>query len=118
MGSVRALPYAVCRKCKKQSHAIAGETVMIQPKLKPVTTEFDPPQPGLLDVDGVGLSGVGDAQRPDLEDEVALRGVVAIDIPREVIARFSGTLVLNKLPERQPEVLFDGGGQFRTGDDE
>jgi hypothetical protein len=91
---------------------------MVQPEFKAVTTEFDPPQPGLLDVDGVGLLGVGNAQRPDLEDEVALRGVVAIDVPREVIARFSGTLVLNKLPERQPEIVFDRGRRFRTDDDE
>jgi hypothetical protein len=91
---------------------------MIQPEFKPVTTEFDPPQPGLLDVDGVGLSGVGNAQRPDLADEVALRGIVAIDVPREVTARFSGTLVLNKLPERRPEIVFDRGGRFRTDDDE
>ena len=43
------------------------------------------------------------AQGDDLKDEV-LCGVVAIDI-REVIARFSGMLILNELPEPQPEVV-------------
>ena len=51
-----------------------------------------------------------------LEDD-AWRGVVAIDI-REVVARFSGTLLLNELPRRQPEVVFDRGRQSRDDDDE
>ena len=37
-------------------------------------------QPGLLDPNAVGHSGPRNAQGDDLEDEVALRGVVAIDI--------------------------------------
>jgi hypothetical protein len=43
---------------------------------------------------------------------------VAIAIPREVIARFSGTLLINELPERHPEIVFDRGRQFRDDDDE
>jgi hypothetical protein len=105
-------------EAEKPSQSIAGELVMVQSKLKPATTEFDPPGPGLLDPGGVGHSGATNAQGHDLEDEVALRGVVAIDIPREVIARFSGTLILNELPERQPEIVFDRGRQFRDGADE
>jgi hypothetical protein len=58
------------------------------------------------------------AQGDDLEDEVVLRGVVAIDISREVVARFSGMLLLNELPERQPEVVFDSGRQFRDDNGE
>jgi len=91
---------------------------MVQPEFKAVTTEFDPPHAGLLDANGAGLSGASSAQAPDLEDEVALRGVIAIDVPREVIARFSGTLILNELPERQPEIVFDRGRQSRNDDDE
>jgi hypothetical protein len=51
-----------------------------------------------------------------LQDEEALRGVVATDIPREVIARFSGTLIL-KEPERQPEIIFDRGWRYRDNGD-
>jgi hypothetical protein len=51
------------------------------------------------------------------EEEVALRRVVAIAIAREVIARFSGTLIPNELPERQPEIIFDSGRQFRDNED-
>jgi hypothetical protein len=58
------------------------------------------------------------AQGDDLEDEVVLRGVVAIDISREVVARFSGMLLLNELPERQPEVVFDSGWQSRDDNGE
>jgi hypothetical protein len=90
---------------------------MAQPEFKLVTTEFDPPQPGLLNVDGVGLSGASCAQGPDPEDEAAFRGVIAIDVPREVIARFTGTLILNELPKRQPEIVFERGRRFRNDED-
>jgi hypothetical protein len=56
------------------------------------------------------------APREPLEDETSLRGVVAIDIPHEVIAEFSVTLDLNELPEWQPEIVFDHGPRYRTGD--
>jgi hypothetical protein len=90
---------------------------MVQSELKPATMEFEPPGPDLLDPGGVGRSGAKNTPGHDLDDEVALRGVVAIDIPREVIAGFSGTLILNELPERQPEIVFDRGRQFRDDDD-
>lgn len=99
------------------THYIAGETVMVQSGSKPATTEFEP-RPGLLDPNAIGHSGPSNVQGDDLEDEAELRGVVAIDISREVIARFSGTLILNELPERQPEILFDRHLQSRDDDDE
>jgi len=76
------------------------------------------PRPDLLGSKAVGHSGTRNAQGDDLDNEVALRGVVAVDISREVVARFSGTLILNKLPERQPEIVFDRGRQSRDDDDE
>jgi hypothetical protein len=90
-----------------------------------IRSESGPAMPGiqrlqteLLDSDGACYS-VGDAAEDEhLDDEAALHGVVAIDVPREVIARFSGTLKLNELPERRPEILFDHGPRFRDGDDE
>lgn len=98
---------------EERSRSIAGETAMVQPESKPATMEFEPPQSDLLDPNGDGHSVARNAQGDDLEDEVVLRGVVAIDISREVAARFSGMLILNELPERQPEVVFDSGRQFR-----
>jgi len=91
---------------------------MVQPEPKPATMEFEPPQSDLLDPDGDGRSVARNAQGDDLEDEVVLRGVVAIDISREVVARFSGMLILNELPERQLEVVFDSGRQFRDDNGE
>jgi hypothetical protein len=92
--------------------SIAGETAMVQPESKPATMRFEPPHSDLLDPNGDGRPVVSNAQGDDLEDEVVLRGVVAIDISREVIARFSGMLILNELPERQPEVVLDHGRHF------
>jgi hypothetical protein len=82
------------------------------------TTQFEPPWPGLLDPNEFARLGMMEAQGDDLEDEMALRGVVVIDLAREVIARFSGNLILNEQPERQPEIVFDRGPQFRDEDDE
>jgi hypothetical protein len=82
---------------------------MVQPESKPATMRFEPPPSDLLDPNGDGHPVVSNAQGDDLEDEVVLRGVVAIDISREVIARFSGVLILNELPEQQPEVVLDRG---------
>ncbi|MBV8311181.1 MAG: hypothetical protein JO344_12430, partial [Planctomycetaceae bacterium] len=67
---------------------------MVQPEPKPATMEFEP-QSDLLDPNGDGRSVARNAQGDDLEDAVVLRGVVAIDISREVVARFSGMLILN-----------------------
>ena len=86
---------------------------MVQRESKPATMEFEPPQSDPLDHDGEGHSVANNAQDDDPEDEVVLPGVVAIDISREVVARFSGVLILNELPERQPEVFIDSGRQSR-----
>jgi hypothetical protein len=85
---------------------------------KPARMEIMPERSGILDLRGVCESVARGAPGNDLEDEAALRGIVAIDISREVIARFSGTLILNELPERQPEIVFDRGRQSRDDDDE
>jgi hypothetical protein len=98
--------------------SIAGETVMVQPEPKPPVAEIETLRPGALDPNGVGHSRARNDPGDDTEDRAALRGVVALDIPREVIARFSGTLILNELPERQPEIVFDTGRRFRDDDDE
>jgi hypothetical protein len=91
---------------------------MIPSESGPAMPEVQPLPTALLDPDG-GCLSVGEAAPGEgLEDEAALRGVVAIDIAREVIARFTGTLNLNELPERQPEVVFDHGPRFRDDDDE
>ncbi len=89
---------------------------MSQPDPKPVSTEFE--RPDLLDFNGVAPLQTTTTPGDGLEDELAWRGVVAIDIPRAVIARFSGTLLLNELPRRQPEIVFNRGRQFRDNDDE
>ncbi len=90
---------------------------MPQPKSKPVTSEFE--RVGPLDSGGVAPSHATTAPGVGLEeDEFTWRGVVAIDIPREVVARFTGALLLNELPRRQPEIVFDRGRQFRDNDDE
>ena len=90
---------------------------MVQSGSNPTTTESEP-RPVLLDPNTVGHSRPMNAQGDDLGDDVALRGVVAIDIAREVIARFSGTLILNELPERQPEIVFDRGRPSQDDHDE
>ena len=89
---------------------------MTQPESKPVTTEFE--RLDILNPNVVAPLQTTTALGDGLEDERAWRGVVAIDIPREVVARFSGTLLLNELPRRQPEIVFDRGRQFRDNDDE
>jgi hypothetical protein len=90
---------------------------MPQSESKPVISEFETLH--RLDSNGVTPSKATSATGDDLEaNEGALRGVVAIDIPREVVARFSGTLLLNELPQRQPEIVFDRGRQFLDDDDE
>ena len=91
---------------------------MIPSESGPATPEVQPLPTALFDPDG-GCVSVGEtAPGERLEDEAALRGVVAIEIPREVIARFSGTLRLDELPERQPEIVFDRGPRFQDDDDE
>jgi hypothetical protein len=91
---------------------------MIRSGSGPALPGVQPLQTELLGPDGGGHS-VGEPSPDDhLDDESALRGVVAIDIPREVIARFTGTLNLSGLPDRQPEVVFDQGPRFRDDDDE
>ena len=89
---------------------------MVPSESKSSTTEFAPP--GLLESHGAGHTGANGAQADDLDDAVASRGVVAIEIPREVIARFSGTLIVSELPERQPEIVFHPGRKFRDVEDE
>ena len=91
---------------------------MVQPESKPATMEFEPRQSDLVDPNGDDHPVASHAQGDDLEEEPILRGVVAIDISREVVARFSGVLILNELPERQPEVVLDRGRQFRDDDSE
>lgn len=89
---------------------------MIRSESGPATAEVPPSRSALLGPAGdchlVGETAPGEP----FEDEAALRGVVAIDISHEVIARFSGTLNLNELPERQPEIVFDHGPRYQTGD--
>jgi hypothetical protein len=89
---------------------------MVPSQSKPATTEFAPPS--LLESNGAGHSGATDAQTDDLDDEVASRGVVVIEIPRDVISRFSGTLIVSELPDWQPEIVLDHGWQFRDVEDE
>jgi hypothetical protein len=97
---------------------VAGGPMMVRSESKSATTEFAPPPPGLLESNGAGQTGANNAQADDLDHEVAWRGVVAIQIPREVIARFSGTLIVSERPERQLEIVFDHGRQFRDLEDE
>ncbi len=91
---------------------------MVQSEAAAAGTKGEPLRSGALEAGGIGRPAVQNGQGSDLEDEEALRGVVALEIPREVIARFSGTLILNELPERQPEIVFDRGRRFRDDDDE
>ena len=70
------------------------------------TTAVDPPRTDRPDTNGVGTSETRSFPGDEFEDDMAPRGVVAIDIARDVIAPFSGTLILNALPERKPEILF------------
>jgi hypothetical protein len=97
---------------------VAGEPLMDRSESKSAATQCEPQPSGLLESDGTGHSGANTAQSDNRSDEVAWRGVVAIEIPREVIARLSGTLIVSELPERQPEIVFDHGRQFRDDEDE
>jgi hypothetical protein len=90
---------------------------MVQSGSKPATTELEP-QAGLAGPGAGSHSGAQNAQGDEREDEATLRGVVAIDVSRAVIARFSGTLILNELPERQPEVVLDRRLDARNDDDD
>jgi len=100
------------------SRSSDGENIVIRTGPKSAPTEFEPPRSGLSGPDAVGQPVARTVPGDDLEDEVAMRGAIAIDIARDVIARFSGTLILSELPERQPEIVFDRGRQFRDDDDE
>jgi hypothetical protein len=91
---------------------------MVQSESAAAGTECEPLQSGALEAGEIGPPAAPNGPGSDLEDEQALRGVVAIEMPREVIARFSGTLILNELPERQPEIVLDRGPQSRDDDDE
>ena len=95
---------------------IDGETVMIRSESGPAMPEVQPPQTGSLGPDGCRHAVIEAAPDEPPGDEAALREVVAIDVPREVIARFTGTLSLNELPERQPEIVFDHGPRSRDDD--
>ena len=77
---------------------------MAQSGFKPAEVESD-----RLNPEALGPSGPGNGQGDDHEDSAPSRGVVAVDMAREVVARFSGTLLLKDLPERQPEIVFERG---------
>jgi hypothetical protein len=91
---------------------------MIRSESRAATADVSPSRSGLLGPDGDCHPVVEAAPDESLEDETPLRGVVAIDVPREVIAEFSVTFNLNELPEWQPEILFDHGPRSRDDDDE
>ena len=91
---------------------------MVQPEPKPSAAEIEALGSDLLKPNGIGPSGVWNAPGDDLADRADLRGVVVVDIPREIIAQFSGTLILSELPERQPAIVFVRGRRFRDGNDE
>lgn len=73
---------------------------------------------GSLGPDSDDFSSDEHAPGERLEEESTPRRVVAIDVAREVIARFSGTLNQNELPERQPEIVFDHRPRSRDDEDE
>jgi hypothetical protein len=100
------------------SQRVAGEDIVLPSKSAASGAGYDPLGPGILDPDGGGPPVTRDAEGYDIVDKESPLGVVALEIPREVIARFSGSLILNELPERQPEIVFDRGRQFRDDDDE
>ena len=87
-------------------------------EFRTATAEVLPSRSGLPGPDGDRYPVVEADPDEPLEDETSLRGVVAIDVPREVIAEFSVTLNLNELPERQPEILFDRGPRSRDDDEQ
>jgi hypothetical protein len=91
---------------------------MIRSDSRTATAEVSPSRSGLLGPDKDCHPVVEAAPDEPLEDETPLRGVVAIDVPHEVIAGFSVTLNLNELPEWQPEIFFDHGPRSRDNDDE
>ena len=91
---------------------------MIRSESGPAMAEVPPSRSDLLGLDGDCHLVAATAPREPLEDEMSLRGVVALDIPHEVIAEFSVMLDLNELPEWQPEIIFDHGPRFRGDADE
>jgi hypothetical protein len=111
-------PDTICFGERELSQSSDGGSNMVESKSKSGTTEFDPPRPDPRNTNRVGQAGVRHSLGDELDDETPMRGVVAIAIAREVIGRFSGTFILNELPERQPEIVFDHGRQFRDDDDE
>lgn len=91
---------------------------MIPSESGPATPEVQPLSAALFDPDGRCFSVGETAPGERLEDQAAWRGVVAIEVPREVVARFSDMLKLDELPERRPEIVFDRGPRFPDDDDE
>ena len=91
---------------------------MGHPETNSASTVSEPHRVDSIDPNGDGQSHGSTAPEDALDEQVRFRGVFALDVPREVIARFSGTLVLNALPERQPEIILDPGRQLRNNDDE
>lgn len=89
---------------------------MAEPESEPVLTAFE--HPARLVSNGSASPDTSSTSENEQEDELIWRGVVAIDIPREVVARFSGVLLLSDLPMRQPEIVFDAGRQIQENDDE
>ncbi len=88
------------------------------PEANSASTVDEPHRVDSIGPNGVGQSHESSAPEDGLDDQLRFRGVIAINVPREVMARFSGTLILNELPERRPEIMFDRGGPFRNDDDE
>ena len=91
---------------------------MDHPETNSTKTADEPLHVDSVDPNGVSLSHASIVLEDGLDEQVRFQGVIAIDVPREVMARFSGTLILNELPERQPEIMQVRGGQFRNDDDE
>jgi hypothetical protein len=90
---------------------------MVQSTAKPAVTESER-RTGSLGPDQVDPPPGENARGGDMPDEIAFHGVIAIHVPREVIAGFSGTIVLNEVPERQPEVVLAPAGGSWEDDDE
>ncbi len=91
---------------------------MVHTEPKSVLSEGQTVGTNAIDPNGVGHSPVWNSPGDDHEESVASRGVIAVYVPREVIARFAGTLILNELPERKPEIVFDRGLRFPDENDE
>jgi hypothetical protein len=90
---------------------------MVQSTAKPAVTESER-RTDSLGPEQVDPAVAGNARGEETQDEIAFHGVVAIHVPREVIAGFSGTIGLNELPERQPEIILDPAGASWDDDDE